>query len=94
MAGLGENLDDVSAVQLESQRDHAAIDLCSDTGVANFGMHRIREIDWRGISRQDHDFSFWGEGVDLFGKEVDFEGGEELGGIADVPLPLHYLTQP
>ena len=94
VAGLREDLDDVAGMQLVAQRHHASVDLGADAGVADFGVNRVSEVDGRGVARQHHDLALGREGVNLFGIEIDLQGGEEFVGIADIALPLDHLPQP
>ena len=74
MAGLGVDFDDVAVAELGAEGDDAAVDLGADGGVADLGMDGVGEIDGAGVLGQDDDFAFGGEGVDLLGVQVDFEG--------------------
>src|SRR5579859_591102 len=94
VAGLGEDFDDISRVQLVAQGDHASVDLGPDAGVSNLGMNAVGEVDGRSIARKDDNFSFGREGVDLFGIEIDLQRGEKFVGIADIALPLDHLAEP
>src|SRR5258708_9785763 len=92
--GLSEDFNDVAGVQLVAQRYHASVDFGAHAGVADFGMNGVSEIDWSGIARQHDHFAFRGEGVDLFGIEIDFQRRDEFVGITDMALPCDDLPQP
>src|ERR1019366_1922735 len=94
MARRGLNFHDIAGAQLVTQGSHAPVHFGAYAGVADLGVHRIGEVNRRGILRQDDNLPLRSEGVNLFRVEVDFQGGEELVGALHVPLPLHYLTQP
>ena len=89
-----ENGDNVAAVQFVTQRNHAAIHLGADAGVADFRVHRIREIDGRRIAREHDHLAFRSKGVDLFWIEIHLESGKEFAWVLYVLLPFHYLAQP
>jgi hypothetical protein len=59
-------------MQLVAQRYHPSIDLGADAGVTYFGVNTVGKVDGRGVARQDNNFAFGSEGVDLFGIEMDF----------------------
>ena len=94
MTGLGDDFYDVAIAQLVPQWDDSSVYLCADTGVTHFGMNVIGKVDAGCIARQNDDFPFRRECVDLFGIEIDLERGEKFVGVGDVALPLHYLPQP
>src|SRR5215469_4992038 len=94
VAGLREDFDDVSGVQLVAQRDHASVDLGAGTGMPNFRVDGVGKIDRSGVARKNHDFALGCEGVDLFGVEIDFQSGKEFVGITDITLPFDDLSQP
>ena len=75
MSWLRHDLDDIPAMQLMPQGDHAPVDLRAYAGVPDFGVHRVGEIDGRGIPRQHHHFSFGREDIHLFGIQIDFQRG-------------------
>ena len=91
---LRDDLDDVSGAQLVAQRNHASVDLGADASVADLGVNGVGEINGGGVARQDDHLALGREGVDLFGVEIDLQGGEKLGGIGDIALPLDHLAQP
>ena len=72
VSGLGDDFDDVAGVEPVAQRDHASVDLGSGAVVADFGVNGVGEVDRGGLARQDQNLPFGGEGVDLFGIEIDF----------------------
>ena len=43
--GLGQDLDDVAAVQLVAQRHHAPVHLGAHAGVADFGVDGVGKVD-------------------------------------------------
>src|SRR6202140_4728316 len=94
VAGLREDFDNVSGMQLVTQRYHSSVYLGADTGVTYFGVNAVGKVDWRSVARQDNNFTFGREGVDLFGIEIDLERGKKFIGIANVALPLDHLPQP
>ena len=57
-------------------------------------MNGIGKVDGGSLARQDDHLAFGGEGVNLFGIEIDLEGGEELARIAHFVLPLKDVAQP
>ena len=57
-------------------------------------MDGVGEVDGAGVLGQDDDFALGGEGVDLLGVQVDFEGRHELVGVGHFALPLHELANP
>ena len=48
---LSDDLNDVSAVQFVAERDHAAVYLGADTGVADFGVDCVGKINGRAFAR-------------------------------------------
>ena len=76
------------------QRDNPAVYFGAHATVADFGVNGIGKVDGGGLARQDDHLAFGGEGVDLFGIEIDLEGGEELARIAHFLLPLQDVAQP
>src|SRR5437870_11641978 len=94
MSRLGQDFDNVAAVQLVTQRHHASVYVGSHTGVPNVRVDSVSKIDRGGVARQDHHFAFRGEGVDLFRIKIDLQSRQELVGIGDVTLPVNYLAQP
>src|ERR1051326_8018714 len=94
VAGLGQDLDDVTTMQAVAQRDHAAVDLRSNTAVTDFGVNRIGEIDRCGFAREHNDLSFGSEGVNLFRVEIDLKSREKFTWVGDISLPFDYLPQP
>src|SRR5208337_3934669 len=94
VSGLGDDFDDVAGMELVAQRNHASVDLGAGATVADFGVDGIGEVDGRGLARQHQDLALGREGVNLFGVEVDFQGGEEFVGIGDVALPFDHLAKP
>src|ERR1700680_2243603 len=67
MPRLGNDFDDVAAVQFVTQRHHASVHLRAYAAVAHFGVNGIGEIYWRGFPRQHYDLALGREGVNLFG---------------------------
>jgi len=57
---------------------HAAIDASADATVPNIRMDGIREINGRGIARQNDDFALGRKSVDLFRVKIDFQRREEF----------------
>src|SRR5208337_4504695 len=94
VSGLGDDFDDVAGMQLVAQGNHSSVDLGAGATVANLGVNRVGEVDGRGLARQDQNLALGGEGVNLFGVEIDFQCGEEFAGIGDVTLPLYDLPEP
>ena len=94
MAGLGHDFHNVAGVQFVAQRHHAAVNFGTHASVTNLSVDGVGEIDGRGITGKNHNFSFGREGVDLFRVEIHLERRKEFSGITDVALPLHHLTQP
>ena len=92
MSGLGDDVDDIAVAHLVAQRHDAPIDLGADACVSHFSMDGVREVDAGGIAWQDDDLAFRSERVDLFGIEVDLQGGKKLVGIDDIALPFHHLS--
>src|ERR1700686_3586441 len=81
-------------MQLVPQRYHSSVDFGTDAGVPHFGVNAVGKIDRRGVARQDNNFAFGREGVDLFGIEIDLERGKKFVGIADIARPVDHLPQP
>ena len=77
-----------------AQRHHAPVHLGADAGVADFGVHAVGEVDGCGVARQNYNFAFGRESVDLFGIKIDLQRGKKFVGITDVALPLNHLPQP
>ena len=91
---LGDDFDDVAGAQLGAERNHAAIDLGADAGVADLGVDGVSEVDGRAVGRDHNDFSLGREGVDLVGIQVHLQAGEELVGVGHLLLPLDELANP
>ena len=94
MSGLGDDLDDVAIAQFGAKRDDASVDLSAGASVSDFGMDGIGKVNGTAIARQNDDFALRGEGVDLFGIEIDLECRKEFIRIGDLALPLDNLSQP
>src|SRR5229473_2339622 len=67
----GENLDLVPVLQFGRQRRYLAVDLATDRVVADVGMHRIGEINRRGVARQGDQLAFGGKAEDLVLKKFE-----------------------
>src|SRR5438105_2502399 len=91
---LGQDFDNVAAVQLVTQRNHASVDLGAYTGMANFGVDGVSEVHRCSVSRQDQDLPFRSKRVDLLRVEVNLESIQKLAGIRYISLPLHHLAKP
>src|SRR5271163_679563 len=91
---LGDNLHNVAAVELVTQRHHASIHFGAYATVADFGVNGIGKIDGCRFARQHYHFPLRGKRVNLFGIQVDLEGGKELSWVGHIALPLDHLPQP
>src|SRR5208282_6532754 len=91
---LRDDLDHVAIRERVAQRNHRAIHFRADALMAHFGVHRVAEIDWSGAARQDDDAALGREGVNLFGIQVDAQGGEEFAGLLHFLHPLDQLAHP
>ena len=91
---LGLDFDDVSIFELRLQRHNSAINLGSNTGIADFSMNGIRKVNGGGIPRQNDNFALGREGIDLFGIKVDFQRVQEVAWILHFLLPFHQMSQP
>src|SRR5262249_37641620 len=47
-----------------------------------------------GVARKHDNLAARGEGVDLFGVQVHFQGGHELAGVLHIALPLDQVAEP
>ena len=72
------NLDSHAIAQQCPQRNHALVNPCSYTMVANIRMHRISKIKNGGAARQHHDFPLGCKDVNLIRKKVDLDVLEKL----------------
>src|ERR1035438_9380505 len=91
---LRQYLDDVAGAQLVFQLRNASIYLRSHARVAYLRVNVVGKIDGRSFPRQDDDLALRGEGINLFGVEIDLEGGKEFVGVGNLALPLDHLSQP
>ena len=94
MAGIGDDLHNVAALQLGAQRHHAGVHFGAHTALAHFGVDGVGKIHRRGVARQNDHLALGSEGVNLFWVKIEFEAAEEFAGVFDVFLPVHHLPQP
>ena len=66
------NFDDVATGNLVTKSNHLAIYFGADTLVADFGVHRISEIDRSGAGRKFEHAAFGSEGIHFVRREIDF----------------------
>jgi len=65
----GQDLYDIAVLQLRAQGHQLPVDPAPDAAMADFGVYRIGEIDWRGAARERLDLSLRRKAVDLVGIE-------------------------
>ena len=90
----GEDLDDVAGLQLVVQRHDLAVDARADAAVADLGVDLVGEVQRRRAGGERLDLALGREDEDLLVEEVDLQRLHELGGVAQVLLPVHHLAQP
>ncbi len=90
----GQDLDDLSVLQLVVERDHPPVDLGAYAAVPHLGVDAICEIDWRRVGGQIEHVSLRREHVDLVLEEVDLDGVEERLRIPDLVLPFEQASEP
>ncbi len=90
----GQDLDDLSVLQLVVERDHAPVDLGADAAVPHLGVDAICEIDRCRVRGQIQHVSFRREHVDLVLEEVDLDGVEEGLRVPDLVLPFEQASEP
>ena len=72
----------------------AAIDLRTNTGMTNFGVHCVRKVDGRCTDRQRDHLALGREHENLVLLQVGFQVLHEGGGVADLGLPVDDAVQP
>ena len=90
----GEDLEDVTVLELVVERHHAAVGLGADAAMPNLGVDPVGKIDGRRARRQGQHVPFRGEDEHLVAKDVDLDGVYELLGVEHFLLPVHQLAQP
>ena len=68
-----QNFDALSGDQSGVERNQRAIDFRSTAAVAEFGVHGISKIKWRGTSRKRNDFALRRQGEYLVLKQLVLE---------------------
>ena len=76
------------------ERHDPAVDLRADGLVANVGVHRVREVDWRRTRRQRLHLALGREDVHLVAEQVCTKCAHVLGGVVVVALPVHQRLDP
>ena len=78
VAFVGENFDHVAADDLMAQRNHLAVHFCAHALVADFGVHGISKVDWRGAAGQLQNPAFGREGVNFDRRQIHFQAWTEI----------------
>ena len=91
---LGQDLDDVAALDLVVDRNDASVDLGADHAIADAGMDRVRHIDDRCTGRQIDDIALRRKDIDLVGGEVVFDSFDDILSVLGVVLHLDHLADP
>ncbi len=94
MAGLGNDFDDVAAVQPVAQRHHPSVDFCANAAVPDLGVDGVGKINRRSFARKHHDLALGSKCVNLFGIKIDLQRRKKFVGIGNVALPFNHLPQP
>src|SRR5215510_279630 len=94
LSGGGEDLDRIAAAQLMFKRDNLPVDFGADTMIADFGMDRIRKIDWGRSLRQLFYNPLGCKHVYHIVKEIELDRIHELSIVRQVLMPLDKLMEP
>ena len=81
-------------MQHGAERHQTAVDLGTDAGMADIGVHRISEVDTGRADRQRDDPALRGEDEHLVLFEVGLQVLHEGRGVGDVGLPVDDAVQP
>ncbi len=74
----GDDLHLLSGHQARAQGHQLLVDARGHRVIAHVGVHRVSEVERRGVARQREDVAARREQVDLVGKQVDLDVLEEL----------------
>ncbi len=94
MVGRGNDLDDITVVQLRFQGHQAAVDPCANAGMANIAVYGVGKIDRCCSLGKLFDFPARRKDKNLFREQVDLDRVHKLAGIRKLTLPFHQLAQP
>ncbi len=89
-----DDLDDVAVLEARTQGHHLAVDARADALMADVGVDGVGEIDRRRAARQGLHHALRGEGVDLFGVQLDLEVLDEFLRVGHLLLVLEELPHP
>ena len=92
--GLRDDFDDVAVLEARAERHDLAVHPRADALMADIGVNRVGKIDGRRAAWQRLHQTFWREGVDLLGIQLDLEVLDELLRIADFLLVFEKLAHP
>ena len=90
----GDDLDLVAVGELRAQRQHAAVDLGADAGVADLAVHRIGEVDRRRAARQGDQLALGREAEHLVLEHLELGVLEELLGVGRLVEDVDQAAQP
>ena len=90
----GEDLDDLTVLEVVVQRDHAPVDLRAHASVSDLGVDAVREIHRGRAGRQVQHITLRREHVNLVLEEVDLHRVDEGLGVPHLGLPLEEAAQP
>ncbi len=90
----GEDLDDVTGLQLVVQRHDLAVHARAHAAVPDLRVHLVGEVQRRGAGRERLHLALRGEDVHLVLEQVDLQRLHELVRIGQVLLPVEHRAQP
>ena len=93
-AGRRHDLDRLAVTQYGPQRHQLPVNLGSNTGVTDIGMHGIGKVDDGCTVRQLHDFTGRRKHIDGIGKQVELDVFKKLQRITGMCLHFQQFTQP
>ena len=94
LAGRGDDLDRVAALQLVLERDELAVDARAGAVLADLRVDAVREVDDGRARREVEQVALRREGEDLLVEEVLLDRAHELLRVLEVLLPVQQLAQP
>src|SRR2546427_7314518 len=94
LAGGGDDLHGVAALQLVAQRDDLAVHPRAGAVVAHLGVDAVGEVDDRRADGEVQQVPLWREDEHLVGEEVLLDRAQELLRVLELLLPLEELAEP
>src|SRR5258707_627723 len=84
-----QNLHHIAILNLRSQGRHSPVDSCAGTGISDFRMDRISEVNRCCTSGQLNSPAHGCKGVDILWIEIEFQRVEKIARVLNLLRPLH-----